>query len=74
MAAKHFPSEVKAANEKFRVGDSLTDYEVRMLFMLYNDASKAVELLHIPAYRLVSDDLYKNRNRLEEIKNARGLR
>lgn len=74
MSRIYFSTEVNEANKKFAVGDSLTNHEVIMLHKLYEDASKAMDALHRVEYRLVSNDLYKNRNTLADIKTARGLK
>ena len=67
------PADVRLASNKFTVGDKLTDAEVKMLHKLYRDALKALDALHIPAYTLVTNDVYKNFNRLDEILTARKL-
>ena len=66
-------NDIKAADEKFRRGDRLTDAEVWALRKVYNDARQALWAIYHPSYSLVELDLYEKANKLNDMATARNF-
>ncbi len=61
----------KAADQKYRNGNHITDGELLLLIGRYKAAHDALRDAHNENYRLVENDLYQRLWQLEGFRNAR---
>jgi hypothetical protein len=62
---------VEAADQKYRMGDSINDDELALLVMRYKAACEAISALPDPTYRLVRNDINRRWQELEGYQASR---